>query len=184
MALPGGLVVGQSVQYLPNVFDAVAWNDGQQVPVAALVTKIDSANNRIDLVVFPSGKGPLFRYDVEYFTDTADDENGFKLSSDALTCTTENGSMTASDTTYSHFVIDFTPPSGSHGYLIFYRVNGSGTWLTPNQPGNATATYEYNQIIFNGLSDTVTYDFLLQNVCNNGVASSGVSITETATAPL
>lgn len=184
MALPGGLYVGQSVQYLPNVFDAVAWNDGQQVPVAALITKIDSVNNRIDLVVFPSGNGPFFRYDLHYYTDAVDDENGFKLSSDTLSCSTDVSGMTASDTTYSNFVIDFTPPSGSHGYLFFYRVNGSGTWLTPNQPENAVAVYEANKVTMSGLADATDYDFLLQNICNNGVAAAGVSITETTTAPL
>jgi hypothetical protein len=184
MALPGGLYVGQPINYLPNIFDANAWTGGDQVPTAAIVTKIDTVNNLVSLVAFTEDQGPLFRKDIPYYSDAAADQNGFKLTTDVLTCTTEDTGVAASNTAYNYFVIDYTAPAGSHGVLAFYRVNGSGTWLTPNQPGNATATADGSSVIFDGLTDGVTYDFLIQNICNNGVPSAGVSITETATAPL
>lgn len=182
MSLPAGVYVGLPVQYLPNVFDATAWNN-EQGPVAAIITAIDTVNNTIDLTVFPSGKAPLFRSGIQYYSDAGDDQNGFKLSTDVLTCTAEVTGIAVTDTSSENFTVEFTQPTGSHGFLSFYRVTGSGTWLTPNQPGNATVAQEDGVAIFAGLTDATSYDILIQNICNNGIASAGVTVTDTAILP-
>lgn len=178
MALPGGLYIGQPVQYLPNIFDTVAWNKSQG-PVAAIITGIDSGNNTIDLTIFPAERGPFFRSKIPYYTDAATNNNGFKLSSDTLTCGTDVGSISVTDTSATNFVVEFVAPAGSNGYEAFYRVSGGGSWLT-----TTAIIYELNKVTFTGLTTGVTYDVLIKNVCNNGVASAGVSVTDTATTPL
>lgn len=185
MALPAGLYISKPVQYLPNVYDAGVWNLGEQGPVAALITAIDAANNKIDLVIFPPGAGPFYRSEILYYSDAGDDANAFKLDTDTLTCGTDVSGIAITDTSYSNFVVEFTQPTGSHGFLAFYRdVTGDGTWLTPNQPGNKSANYEANKATFTDMDDGATYDILIKNICNNGVASSGVTATDTATTPL
>lgn len=183
MALPAGLFIGKAVQYLPNIYDGGTWNQGQQGPVAAMITAIDTDNDLISLVVFPKGAGPFFRDEIPYYTDAADDQNGFKLDTDTLTCTDENTGVSVTNADPGNFVIEFTAPAGSHGYLLFYKVHTDVTWLTPNQPGNASAVYEDGAATLSGLVDGTNYDFKLQNICNNGIASAGVVINETAVSP-
>lgn len=184
MALPSGLFIGLTVEYLPNIYDAGLFRNGKQVPVAAIITAIDAINDEVFLTVFPEGRAIVYRSNVKYLSDIVDDQNGFMLTTDpALTCGAEISGVSVTDQDPGNFTIEFTVPSGSHDVIPFYRINGTTDWLKPNEPGNATVTGEPGVLIFSGLEGTTLYDFKILNVCNNGVESTGYTLTETTILP-
>lgn len=175
MALPGGLAIAQPILYFPSLFDL-----GIRGPLAAVVTGIDATAGTIDLTVFPPGRDPVFRVGVKYIADILAWDKFFLLTTDTLpACGTEKSGVVITFPYFGGFQIDWTNPGTFAGTAIYYRVNGTTDWV-PVSEGQGEYNSTETQFIFaNGLVMGETYDFLIQNICINSIASAGVIVTDT-----
>lgn len=185
MALPA-LTIGQDVLYYPSYLDSPAMTDGRPGPVAAKVTKIDTTNSQVNLIVFADMKAPLLRARIKYQDDVAALQPFFILTTDFLTaCTEEKSDVAVPVTDADRVTVVWSNPAAYNGSGVQYREFGTTPWLSPNQPGNAVGEYDPDDIEFifsSGLAVGTTYEFLVLNVCRNSQPSPGTIVSATITA--
>lgn len=182
MPIPGDVLIGSTVQYLPGPFDLFAYNMGEPGPVAALVTYINPTTQAVTLRVFGANRPPADRPEIPYYADIAADGSGFKRLADPETVTLpdEVTGATIVDTDPNNFRIEWINPAGSIGTRVRYRQTGDTEWLLPNTPGNLLGEFDDDDAFYfiNALGGQ-SYDIQLQNLGDNYAYSAGV--VETAT---
>jgi hypothetical protein len=185
MAIPT-LKVSDIVVYWPTYYDGQAIPGGYVYPVPAIVTRINGTES-VNLVIFPDQKAPAFRTEVPYYTDAASQEPNFRLTSDtAPTCTAEKTAAGATDTSAAGVSLLWDNPAGSLGTEISYKKTSDSTYLKVGQGPAATGSFNStgDAFTFSTVLETgVSYDFLIKNMCGNGLYSAGVVVTLTTTTP-
>ncbi len=177
--LPGGVAIGQIVQYLPGPFDVMAYSNGQPGPVAAIITAVDQVRQTVNLTLLPDGKPAEYRPGVPYFSGAAANENTFKRPDD-FSCTQNITNLNLSPIT-GNFRVTWTPPAESAGVVVTYRENTTEIWKVPNAPGNLRGVYGNNFFYLTNTITGVQYDIQVQNVCSNGAVSDGANSNTTGT---
>lgn len=180
MAFPA-VHITDTVLYYPQGFDTLIGG-----PFAAIITEIDLPGETISVTVFPPRAFPVARTGIQYMPDVDADLSFFALTSDAApACGAEVTGFSITDFTSYNFVLEWTRPANSAAVMVFYKVTGGPDWLTPNNPGNKTGEIETDMtaFIFTNLDDAVSYDFLIVNICKNGISSAGETLTGTAITP-
>jgi hypothetical protein len=173
--------IAQPIIYYSRVQSGI--NGG---PFAALITAVDNTNSKIDLVYFPPGQLQKVVTGIRYGDDVLPNDGFFLLTSDAApSCGDEVLGASVTNTDTAAFIVEWTRPASSSSVIVKYKVTGGPTWLTPNAPGNKLADIDpaLELITFLNLDDSISYDILIQNICNNGEVSAGVIVTDTAITP-
>lgn len=186
MALPS-LKVSDVVIYWPSYYDGPAIPGGYIYPVPAIVTRINGTTS-VNLTIFADQKAPAFRTEIKYYSDAAAMEPSFRLQSDtAPTCTAEKTTLTLIDSSAAGVSFEWGNPAGALGADIFYKKSSDTEYLRIGQGPNATGFFNStgDMFTFTTIFETgVSYDFLVKNMCSNGLYSAGVVLTVTTTTPL
>ncbi len=132
----------------------------------------------------PSDLGsPLTQDEIDFVKSLRKEMTERFLIAPGPSCTDEKTSLFITNPYYNSFTASWNNPVGYVGTQVTYRALGSVEWLIPNAAGNAIGNFNSpSEFVFtSGFTIGTTYQIRVQNTCPDGIQSSGVIVSATAT---